>query len=233
MGGAERTLRLRRCSAGALAACALAVCASTAAASDSSTTDAYLRANYALVKAGDQHLGTSIADYRGVLSKVRGECPRGAARSPQNPESTQLSNEAIGAMVLSAGIPDRPAIHAFLSAAAGLRWSSARVTHEVSAYVTSLRKLYALSVPNLCGDIASWAGTHFSSLPSSTVSFDRVFYPNWVALGLVPPGISRFEDGEGQRLAKSAERIEYVLTNAEAEAVEWWEKIMNELELNP
>lgn len=204
-----------------------------ARASDASATEAYLRANYALVKAGHANLGLSIAAYKGVLATVRRECPQAAAESPQDPESTDLSNELIGTMVLSAGKPDRGAIQAYLRAVSGLRWSSVAVTHAVAAYAANLRKLYALEVPDLCGDIRAWATNHFASLPQSTLSFVKVFYPNWVALGLLPPGLARFESAGTRSLAQGSARFEYQLTNVEAEAVETWASIMDTLELNP
>ena len=223
----------RKLSAIGLTALALALPPPAASGSDASTTETYLRANYALVKVGHANLGKSIAAYKGVLTMVKHSCPRAAAKSPQDPESTELSNEVIGTMVLNAGKPDRPAIKQYLRTVAGLRWSSAKVTREVSRYASSLKKLYDLSVPDLCGDVKAWATGGFKSLPASTLSFEEVFYPNWVALGLVPPGISRFESGGSRSLAKAAERFEYQITNVEAEAVETWGDIMNELELNP
>ncbi len=206
---------------------------SAASASDASATSAYLRANYALVKVGHANLGRSIAAYKGVLTTVKRECPKAALSSPQNPESTNLSNEVIGAMVLNAGKPDRPAIQTYLRAVKGLRWSSGSVTRAVATYATMLRKLYELPVPNLCGDVKAWATSRFTALPASSVSFVKVFYPNWVALGLLPPGLSRFESGSDRSLAKGASRFEYQITNVEAQAVETWGDIMNELELNP
>lgn len=217
--------------AGVVASCALAPAA--AQASDASVTEAYLRANYALVNAGHAHLGSSIAGYKSVLSTVKRDCPRAASGSPQNPESTELSNEVIGAMVLSAGKPDRPAVRSFLSAVSGLRWSSASVTRAVAGYAAMLRKLYALAVPNVCRDVAAWASNHFTSTAPSTVSFVKVFYPNWVALGLLPPGLSRFESAQGRSLARRSSRFEYQITNVEAEAVETWGEIMDDLLLNP
>jgi hypothetical protein len=207
--------------------------ATGAQASDSSATSAYLRANYALVAAGHAHVGASVAGYRSVLSEVRRSCPKAAEASPQNPESTDLSNEVIGAMVLNAGKADRPAIKTYLKAVAGLRWSSSKITKAVANYATMLRKLYALSTPDLCGDIAAWKSTGFKSLPSSTLSFVGVFYPNWVALGLLPNGLARFESAQDKQLARGSARYEYQLTDVEAQAVETWGEIMNELILNP
>jgi hypothetical protein len=213
---------------------ALACAAPNAAlGSDSTATLAYLRANLALVQAGQSHLSTSIAGYRGVLATVRRDCPLAAAGSPQNPESTDLSNEVIGAMVIAAGNPDRAAVRAYLAATAGLRWSSALVTRAVSQYRRNLTRLYKLGAPNVCGDIAAWKQTGWTRLPSSTVSFVSVFYPSWVALGLLPGGLGRFENAEARALARRAAGLEYQLTNAEAQAVETWSEIMERLELNP
>jgi hypothetical protein len=218
----------------AAASAVLAVSAPAAAqASDSSATAAYLHANYALVAAGHAHLGASVAAYKGVLTKVRRDCPLAAAGSPQDPESTKLSNEVIGTMVLSAGQPDRPAIKSYLQAVKGLHWSNGSINRAVKGYASNLTKLYALSVPDLCGDIKAWKAGGYKALPSSTVSFVEVFYPNWVALGLLPPGLSRFENAQGRALARGSARFEYQLTNAEAEAVETWGEIMNALELWP
>jgi hypothetical protein len=212
---------------------ALALLPAAARASDASATEAYLRANYALTKVGHAHLGTSIAAYKGVLSTVNRDCPAAAAHSPQNPESTQLSNEVIGAMVLSAGKVDRPAISTFLHAVSGLHWSSGAVTRAVAGYAGSLRKLYGLQVPNLCGDVKAWAASGFTALPATTVAFDKVFYPNWVSLGLLPSGLARFESGQGRLLARAAAGFEYQIANVEAQAVETWSDIMNALELSP
>ena len=215
-------------------ACALALGAAVqASASDSSATSAYLRANYALVAAGHAHLGASKAGYKGVLAKVRRECPRGAEGSPQNPESTKLSNEVIGAMVLSAGQPDRPAVKRYINAVKGLRWSRGSITRAVQTYAANLSKLYGLSVPDLCADVKAWRASGYKTLASSTVSFVETFYPNWVALGLLPAGLASFENAQGRRLARSAARFEYQLTNVEAQAVETWGDVMNALELWP
>src|ERR1700740_399960 len=119
---------VRRLSGIGAAMLLIALVPSVAQASDAAATETYLRANYALVRAGHANLGASIAGYKSVLTTVRRSCPQAAAESPQDPESTQLSNELIGTMVLRAGKPDRPAIKTYLRTVAGLRWSSASVT---------------------------------------------------------------------------------------------------------
>lgn len=200
---------------------------------DVAATRTYIQANYALVQAGASRLPTSIAAYHGVLGQVRRECPTAAAASPQDEESTQLSNEVIGAMVLAAGRPDLPAIHTFIRVAGGLRWSSRALTNAVHGYVNQLKAVSALASPNLCGDVKAWAASGFHALPASTVRFDAVFMPNWVALGLLPAQLTAYERPEERALLSRSNQLEMRLTNAEAAAVETWGEIMNELVLNP
>jgi hypothetical protein len=212
---------------------AAAVPTAPALASDTSATEAYLRANYQLVRVARANLGASIADYHAVLTEVRSRCPAAAAGSPQDSESTELSNEVIGAMVLSAAKPDRAAIGSFLRSVAGLRWSSGQITQSVSGYRTSLAALYRLARPDVCGDVSRWAATGFTSVPASTRAFDHVFVPSWVGLGMVPAGMSHLESAQGRQLAAGASADVYVLENAESQAVETWGDIMDALELNP
>ena len=223
---------VRRLTAIAGAAAALALPAA-ARASDGAVTERYLHANLALVSSAHQHLGASIAGYRSVLTKVRGQCPGAAASSPQDTQSTQLSDEVIGTMVLSAGKPDRPAVAAYLRAVRGMRWSSGAVTRAVASYAAMLRTLYNLQTPDLCGDVAAWARSGFTSPAASTSVFVKAFVPNWIALGLIPPGISRSESAAARRLAARAGVYERQLTDTEAHAIETYGSIMDSLELNP
>lgn len=221
-----------RALAAACASATVLAAAPAARASDASATEAYLRANLALVTAGHDHLGASVAGYHSVLAHVRASCPRAAAGSPQDPESTQLSDEVIGAMVLAAAKPDLGAIATYLRAVRGLRWSSASLTHAVASYASMLGKTYKLSPPDLCADVGAWASSSFKTLPSSTVRFVGSFLPNWVALGLLPPGIARFESASGRAMARRSGAYENQLTDAEAEAVETFGSILDAMELN-
>ena len=87
-----------------LTALILAVSQAQALASpaDVSTSRTYIQANYALVQFSATRLGTAQTLLEGVLYKVKSLCPDAGAQSPQDPESTQMSNEVIGAMVIAA-----------------------------------------------------------------------------------------------------------------------------------
>ena len=84
-------------------------------------------------------------------AQVRRECPLAAAGSPQDPESTQMSNEVIGAMVTSA-IRPRPARDPRIPARrpARLRWSNRGADERRQGYVGKLKTMSSLAVPDVC-----------------------------------------------------------------------------------
>ncbi len=215
------------------AALALAPASSPASSSDVASTKAYILANYALVRTARSHLATSEAAPLGILAQVRRECPQAAADSPQDSESTQLSDEVIGAMVIAAARPYLPAIRGFIHTATRLHWSNSRLTRAVQAYAGKLKTLSTLAPPELCADVRAWAAGGFHTLPASTVRFDQRFMPAWVALGELPGQLAAYESPEQRSLVRRSSELEVELTDGEARAVESWGQIMNELMLNP
>jgi hypothetical protein len=217
----------------ALAGLSLAPAGALAASGDTAATQAYLQANYALVRVARGNLASSEAAPLHVLAQVRRECPLAGAGSPQDPESTQMSDEVIGAMVIAAAHPDIPAIKTFIRSVDGLSWSNRGLTSAVHVYAGKLETLLSLGAPNLCGDVRAWAADGYRSLPASTVAFVGKFMPAWVALGYVPPQLRPYESAATKPLVGRANYLEEQLTEGEARAVEHWGDIMNELVLNP
>jgi hypothetical protein len=207
--------------------------ASGSSGSDAATTASYIRANYALVSVGHANISRTEAAVRALLGKIRRECPSAAVGSPQDEQSTELSNELIGTMVLAGGRPDRPAVGAYLKAVAGLHWHSASVNRTIGGYVRSLHTLYTMASPDLCGDISRWGAGDFKTLPSATAPFVTSFIPNWVSLGVLPAGLSRYETPELHAIARRSGQFESQLMEMEARLVETYGEIMNELDLNP
>lgn len=220
---------------GTIASCALAVAPASAwaAGGDAGATSAYLRADYQLVRVARSHLRASEAAPKALLAQVTRECPRAGEHSPQNLQSSKFNDEVIGAMVVSAGKQDVGAIKTFVRSVAGLRWSAGSVDAAVRSYVAHLRVLVTLKAPDVCADVRSWAASGFTVVPASTLSFDARFLPNWVALGLQPHGLARFESGEARALARTSARLESELSDGEARAVDTWGSIMNELVIVP
>lgn len=217
----------------ALAAIALVPPPARAALGDAAATQAYIQANYSLVVAAASQIRPIEARLRGVLARVRHECPRGAANSPQDSDSEALSNEVIGALVTAAAPLIAPAARRFNRAAGRLTWSNAGLTRAVHAYVDKGGRLIALAQPRLCADVASWAASGFAALPASTVSFDAAFMPNWVAPGELPAGLAPYETAAERPLVARTAHLESEFTELEAREVETWGDIMNALELWP
>jgi hypothetical protein len=204
-----------------------------AASRDVASTSAYVQADYTLVRAIKAHLPTSQARLVGLLGQVRRECPLAAAGSPQDPESTQLSDELIGAMVLNGGRVDLQAVRAFTATVKPLRWSNPALTSTIQAYAGKLRTLSRLAVPPLCADVRAWAAGGFRSLPTGTIRFDSVFMPAWVGAGELPSQLTAYERPQDRALAGRAGRLELLVSEFEARAVETYGELMNALALLP
>lgn len=204
-----------------------------AAPADVATTRTYVQANYALVHYAAMRLGTARSLLDGVLSKARTDCPSAAAGSPQNPESTMVSYEIIGAMVLAAYHAAQPQLNAYIHVAARSHWSSRTLTSSVHAYAGKLTTLSTLAAPNLCADIRAWSTSGYKALPASTVRFDQRFVPAWVALGEVPGQLASYERPDERGTLQRSRQAEETLSNFEAEAVETYTALMNTLAVNP
>ncbi|TMK23960.1 MAG: hypothetical protein E6G62_09695 [Actinobacteria bacterium] len=204
-----------------------------AAPSDIAATRTYIRANYALVQSAGSHLASARAAYRGVLRRVKATCPGAGANSPQNPQSTQLSNGVIGAMVTAAIHTNLPALGAYVHAAERTRWSNRALTRAVHAYAGKVKTMAALASPDLCGDVKAWVATGFQTLSPRTVSFDQRFVPAWVALGELPPGLAAYERPDERALLQRSGQLEMKLSNFEAGAVESYGELMNTLGVLP
>jgi hypothetical protein len=159
--------------------------------------------------------------------------PAGCGGSPQNSESTQLSDEVIGDMVMAVVAQDRPAGRAFANAAAHLAWSDRTLTRAIKSYVSNVRTLIALPQPKLCADVRSWAASGFTTLPASTLAFSPRFMSAWVAPGELPAGLARYETPDERPLLARTRRLEEQFTNLEAREVETYAQIMNALGLSP
>ena len=160
---------------------------------NAAATQKYIQANYALVQAGASKLGAARAALRAVRSQIEGECPRAAAESPQNPESTELSNEIIGAMVTNAYRTDVPAGQSFVRAASGPSLEQPQAHEHDPFLVSRLKVLIGLAPPNVCADIRSWVASGYRTLPATTIRFDQQFMPNWVAIGELPSALGPYE----------------------------------------
>jgi hypothetical protein len=192
-----------------------------------------VRANYALVSAGRAKLASAEAALQGLLGRVRQECPRIVAGSPQNEASEKLTWEIAATMRVVAFHRVAGPIATFARAVRRLRWSNATLTNGVHEYARRLNAEAMTAPPDICADLRTWAASGYTRLPSGTLPFVNAFYPVQ-AIGMLPkrqlaPYLSSSQDGVLQR----TNQIEGRLLDFEANAVETWGEIMDAVELNP
>ncbi len=207
--------------------------AALASSGNISTTQTYVQANYAALRVVISHLATSEAQPLRVRAQVQRECPQVGAQSPQDGESTEMSDEVIGAMVISAAQPDLQAIRTFVRAVSGLSWSDKGLTRAIRAYADDWKTTLGLPAPNLCADVKAWAADDYHALPASTVTFVEKFMPAWVGAGFLPAQLSRYESSATKALAQRSNRLEEQVSEAEARAVAHYIEIMNVLAFWP
>ncbi|HUA10729.1 MAG TPA: hypothetical protein VMA83_01845 [Solirubrobacteraceae bacterium] len=220
-------------------ACALALpSAANAASADTAATSAYLRADDALARVGAAKIHEGEQTLTRLLSRLKRECPDAAAGSPEDEESTLLSDELIGTMVLSVNRNIAGPLHTFIRATEHLHWRNAAANRAVHAYVGDLKAMIALPIPSLCKDVAAWAANvRASRAPPLLTSFTRSFAPKfmdvWVATSDQPGALVRIERGANRSLAARVARLEEKIEAFEARAVENYTLLMNALELWP
>src|ERR1700677_2525575 len=154
-----------------------------AGAGNAATTQTYIQANLKLVESGVAKIGLGRAAMQSAKRRIEGECKSAAFDSPQNPESTELSNEIIGSIVLPTLQVGKPDLLKFISAAGGLHWSNAKLTSAIRIYVGKLKVMATLAPPNVCADVRAWVASGYTTLTPSTMQFAKQFMPNWVAVG--------------------------------------------------
>ena len=218
----------------ALLALAIAPAAGLAASGDAAATDAYVGADHALVAHARAKLTVSEAALQTLLHRIRRECPKVAAGSPQDSDSEALTFELVGAMTLVAIRPNVQAIGAYSRAVAKLHWSSAKLTGAVRAYARQIHTQSLMRAPDMCADVHAWVASGYTTLPARTSSFNRAFYSVYVGIGLLPAQLLDPSAGPAQRsVIRSTQPLESQLVDAEARAVETWGHIMDALGLNP
>ena len=216
-----------------LIALALAPAPALAASGDVGTTATYVRANYALVSSAHAKIHTAEAILQALLRRVRSECPRIAAGSPQNTDSEQLTFELVGEMRLAATRPNAGAVAKFARAVAKLHWSNAKLTRAVRAYAAQLSKQSRLAIPDVCAEVRAWTASGFQVLPEGTRRFNRAM-PEYVAMGFRPARLIAPYVTPAQRgLLQRTQRFEEDISEVEAFAVETWGSIMDALGLSP
>lgn len=203
---------------------------------DVATTRRLALATDALVRAATPDVPRGLAAVRRYAAQTAAQCPGVALESPQDHDSEQLSNELVGAMTAVGYRTAAAPIATFAHAVEGLRWSNHRLTRAVHTLARKLQGISTLATPNLCGDIQAWVASHYTTLPASTVQFDRRYAAVETEAEEVPLIISLatpYASPVNFTVLRHVERLEAKLAEAEAHAVESYVHLMNALDLQP
>jgi hypothetical protein len=235
--GSLRSIRSLALTALSLLALAVAVAVAPAvalgASGDRAASEAYVRANYALVSAGQAKLASAEGALQGLLADIRRECPHVVAGSPQNEASEKLTWEIAAAMRIVVFHRIAGAIGTFARNVRTLRWSNAGLTRSVHDYARKLSGEATATAPDFCADLRTWKASGYTTLPAGTVPFVNAFYPVQ-AVGMLPRRqLAPYLSGAQTAVLSRTSQIEGRLLDFEANAVETWGSIMDAVELNP
>ncbi len=216
----------------------LAVFAPSAAsarnAGDVAMTNALARATNTLVRAATPLVPRGLAAVRHYAAQLETQCPRAAAGSPQNGQSEQLDNELIGTLTTVGYHVAAAPLATFEHAVKGLHWSNPKLTSEVHKLATRLARLSTLPVPNFCGDLQTWAASHYQTVPATTLAFEHHYFavdPEAEEVPTIVDLATPYATTGDFAVLRRVERLEVKLGEAEAAAVETYSHLIITLEL--
>jgi hypothetical protein len=181
-------------------------------------TRAYLRASEVYVQAAYPGVAARIAAIDARESEVAGACPSALTYAPRDTAFEEVGEE-LGASEWYAGVASVRSITLRLADVIGhLRWSDRKLTRLVRAQAAEERADVALVLPDVCGQIAAWKASAYSTLPSSVSGFlthveaiegGSTIGPSEESReALIMRLLRRYEDTDERQLAKRIERLE-------------------------
>jgi hypothetical protein len=144
----------------------------SAAPRDTASTQAYLKAAHTALQAVVSKWSTVEASIHALDVRFHSECPNVGAGSPQNEEEQKLSYEVAGALWATGYHTDINVVRTFVKAVAPLKWSNPAITRDARRFTKGLQEMATLSVPNLCGDVRTWAAGGYKAVPADTAQYD-------------------------------------------------------------
>jgi hypothetical protein len=151
----------------------LAPAGAGAAPRDVASTHAYVVAAYTALHAVVTKWSSVEAAIQKLDLRFRAECPNVGAGSPQSEEEQKLSAEVAGALWATGYHTDAKIAQAFIKAVGPLRWSNPAITRSARKLTRGLREMTLLPVPDLCGDVRSWAANGYKAVPVDVEQYDR------------------------------------------------------------
>ncbi len=228
-----------RSTSAALAAAVLLACFVPAGAAarngaDVATTTALARATNTLIRAATPLVPRGLSDVERYAAQLATQCPHAAAGSPQNQQSEQLDNELIGTLTTVGYHVAATPIAVFARTVKSLHWSNPRLTREVHKLASRLAQLSTLPVPNFCGDLQTWAASHYQTVPATTLAFEHHYFAVTPEAEEVPTIVNLatpYATTADFAVLRRVERFEVKLGEAEAAAVESYSHLLITLEL--
>jgi hypothetical protein len=194
----------------------LAPAGAAAAPRDVASTHAYLVAGYAALHATVTKWSSVEGDIHKLDLRFHAECPDVGAGSPQSNEEQKLSAEVAGALWATGYHTDAKIVQAFVKAVSPLRWSNPAITRSARKFTSGLTAMTRLPVPDLCGDVRSWAAGGFNAVPASTEQYVRrveAIEVKEIPRGLLAPYVQPADRGlraRDERLALQFEELEFM-----------------------
>jgi hypothetical protein len=125
-------------------------------------------------------LHSVVATWPGVEAQLQAldrrfaaECPRAGLGSPENEPEGRMAYEVTGALWAVGYHADARIAQRFIRTVSPLRWTNPALTRRMHTYITGLREMIALQVPNLCGEVRSWSASGFQTVPQSAFQYDQ------------------------------------------------------------
>lgn len=164
--------------------------------------------------------------------KFASECPHVGAGSPQSESEQKLSYEVAGALWATAYHADAKIAQKFIAVVSPLRWSNPSITRRAHKFITGLREMIALKVPDLCGDVRSWTASGYKTIPASTLQFDQhveaieVEVPSPHILSAYVPAADRSLFAKVEHLITRFDELEFTTGQR------YWDTLLETLALN-
>jgi hypothetical protein len=157
----------------AVLAVGLSPSGAAAAPEDVASTHAYMVAAYTALHATVTKWSSVEADIHKLDLKFQGECFHVGAGSPQSDEEQKLSYEVAGALWATGYHTEAHVVETFTKAVNRLKWSNPAITRAARGFAKGLREMAALPIPDLCGDVRSWAAGGFKAVSANTEKYVR------------------------------------------------------------
>jgi hypothetical protein len=141
--------------------------------SDVAATHKAIVAGYSLARAAVATINIAQSRVESYNRKLAVECPGVGSGAPENEASQPMGHEvAVALWSIAYGSAAGP-IQKFAKAVSRLRWTSARINHNVRSFTANLTALATIPLPDLCADVRAWVASGFSTVPQRIVELDR------------------------------------------------------------